>query len=211
MENTPFKARERALLLGLMTLGGSASNPELRAHIGDALDGEPRRRANGLGLVTSQMAGRSFHHKLTEDGWTWCVVELAGPAPENSGPLGRTLYGVLGIIKGYLDATDMSLTDFVDKAAGSDIAITEDLDQAIRDAYWKLAREPQDWVLLTRLRAQLGDAPREKVDEALRRMEQLQDVHLVPEADQKSLTDQDRKAAVVVGGVSKHLLAVEAR
>lgn len=207
MEKTAFSTRERALLLGLMTLGGSASNPELRDHLGDALDGEPRRRANELGLVSSRRAGRAYHHTLTDEGWAWCVRELGGSAPERGGSLGRTLYGVLGLIKGYLDATDSSLGEFVVKARES----TNDLTTTIRDAYRHLAREPQDWVLLTELRAQLGNTPREKVDEALRQMERLPDVHLAPEADQKTLTDEDRDAAVLVGGVSKHLLAIEAR
>ncbi|MFB4284185.1 hypothetical protein ACBJ59_53475 [Nonomuraea sp. MTCD27] len=211
MENTAFGTRERALLLGLMTLGGTASNPELRAHVGDALDGEPRRRVNKRALVASEKLGRSYHHTLTEDGWAWCVAELEGSAPERGGSLGRTLYGVLRVIKGYLDATDLSLAEFVVKAREGGAAASGDLTKAIRDAYWHLVREPQDWVLLTQLRAQLGDASREEVDEALRQLEQLPDVHLVPEADQKTLTDEDRKAAVVIGGVSKHLLAMEAR
>ncbi|MGR6915518.1 hypothetical protein ACU635_14845 [[Actinomadura] parvosata] len=211
MENTAFGTRERALLLGLMTLGGTASNPELRAHIGNVLDGEPRRRMNKSGLVTSEKAGRAYHHTLTEEGWAWCVTELEGSAPERGGSLGRTLYGVLRVIKGYLDAADLSLAEFVVKARGSEAAASGDLAEAIRDAYWRLAREPQDWVLLTRLRARLGDASREAVDEALRQLERLPDVHLVPEADQKILTDEDREAAVLIGGVSKHLLAIEAR
>ncbi|NRQ39419.1 hypothetical protein HII36_47485 [Nonomuraea sp. NN258] len=211
MENFAFGTRERALLLGLMTLGGSASNPGLRDHIGDALDGEPRRRMNKLGLVTSEKAGRAYQHTLTEDGWAWCVVELAGTAPERGGSLGRTLYGVLGVIKGYLDAADLSLAEFVVKAREAGGAAPEDLTGAVRDAYWKLAREPQEWVLLTRLRAHLGGAARDDVDEALRHLERMPDVHLAPEADQKTLTDEDRDAAVLVGGVSKHLLAIEAR
>ncbi|MEV6032921.1 hypothetical protein AB0L65_17315 [Nonomuraea sp. NPDC052116] len=211
MKNTAFGTRERALLLGLMTLGGTASNPELLAHVGDKLDGEPRRRVNKLGLVTSEKPGRSYHHTLTEDGWAWCVTELEGSAPERGGSLGRTLYGVLRMIKGYLDAADLSLAEFVVKAREGGATAPDDPTKAIRDAYWHLAREPQDWVLLTRLRAQLGDVPREEVDEALRQLERLPDVHLVPEADQKTLTDEDRESAVVVGGVSKHLLAIEAR
>jgi hypothetical protein len=187
---------------------------------------------NTLGLVTSDKQGRAYHHTLTDHGWAWCVTELAGTAPDRGGSLGRTLYGVLGLIKGYLDAADLSLADFVvtartdDAAAdgpalagtadGAGLAGTARADGAglagtIREAYWLLAREPQDWVLLTRLRPLLGDAPADEVDEALRRMELLPDVHLVPEADQKTLTDDDRKAAVLVNGVSKHLLAIEAR
>ncbi|WP_113705400.1 hypothetical protein [Nonomuraea lactucae] len=212
MENTALRPRERALLLGLMTLGGSASNLELRDHVGDALDGEPRRRLNRLGLVESDKPGRTYHHTLTEGGWTWCVAELAGTAPAaRSGPLARTLYGVLGLLKGYLDATDLSLAEFVVTARTDGTAKAVPLTQAIRDAYWRLAREPQDWVLLTRLRPLLGNVPPDEVDEALRRLELLPDVHLAPEADQKTLTDDDREAAVLVSGVSKHLLAIEAR
>ncbi|MER7368969.1 hypothetical protein [Nonomuraea wenchangensis] len=212
MKNTGFGTRERAVLLGLMTLGGTASNAELKAHVGCTLDGQPRHRLNRSGLVTSEKPGRSYHHTLTDDGWAWCVTELDGSAPDRGGSLGRTLYGVLHLLKGYLDAADLSLAEFVVKAgeAGAAVAPAE-LPEAIRDAYWRLAREPQDWVLLTRLRAELGDIPREAVDEALRRLERLPDVHLAPEADQKRLTDEDRNAAVLVGGVSKHLLAMEAR
>lgn len=209
MTTTALGTRERALLLGLMTLGGSASNTELKDRIGYALDGPARRRVNGLGLVTSDRQDRTYHHTLTDDGWGWCVDELEGAAPARGGSLGRTLYQVLGLLKSYLDATDLSLAEFVMKSRTP--SHDNDLAGTIREAYWRLAREPQDWVLLTRLRPHLGGAPREAVDETLRQMERLPDVHLVPEADQKTLTDADREAAVVVSGVSKHLLAIEAR
>lgn len=291
MVNVALTPRERALMLALMTLGGSASNPELDRRLGDTLDGAPRRRLNSSGLVTSEKQGRAYHHTLTEDGWAWCVAELSGTAPARGGAsLARALYGVLDMIKAYLDATDLSLAEFVvtarekgtptgpstdvfadssatpptvapsavpaanpsaassagsltaspadalaDSSAVSLVgavatpsavsaadgalaapsavppATSADLEAAIREAYWRLAREPQDWVRLTALRPLLGDAPREQVDEALRRLERRPDVHLVPEADQKTLTDADRQAAVLVSGVSKHLLAIDAR
>ncbi|GAA0961160.1 hypothetical protein [Actinocorallia libanotica] len=286
MENTAFGTRERALLLGLMTLGGEASNPELRDHIGDALDGAARRKALSLGLVEGEKRGRSFHHKLTDKGWAWCVAELSNTPPARGGSFARTLYAVLATLDGYLDATDLSLGEFIttsrkataaplpadpeaddalgalaaggtdvaassssglaalafdaSAASGTDLAASTatvsaavstaavgavastaavgtaaegagtDLADLVREAYWRLAREPQDWVSLTRLRPLLGNASRQEVDETLRRMERLPDVHLVPEADQKTLTGDDRAAAVLVGGVSKHLLAIEA-
>ncbi|TDC06635.1 hypothetical protein E1267_15650 [Nonomuraea longispora] len=211
MDDTTFGAPERASLLGLMTLGGAASNPELKEHVGTTLNGKARLLLNQRGLVTSGKQGRAYHHTLTDKGWAWCVAELTGTAPARSGSIGRTLYGVLGLIKGYLDAADLSLADFVVTAREPAVTGGDDLAGTIREAYWRLAREPQDWVLLTRLRPLLGDAPTDEVDETLRRMELLPDVHLVPQADQKTLTDDDRKAAVLVNGVSKHLLAIEAR
>ncbi|RCG30023.1 hypothetical protein DQ384_17860 [Sphaerisporangium album] len=213
MAETASGTRERALLLGLMTLGGSASNPQLKERFGDALDGEARRRVNKRGLVESSKIDRAFHHTLTDEGWAWCVAQLEDTAPARAGSFARTLYSVLGLIKGYLDAADMSLADFVVTARTShaESAALDDLTETIRNAYWQLARQPQDWVLLTKLRPLLGDSPRDEVDKALQMMERLPDVHLVPEADQKMLTDGDRKAAVLVSGVSKHLLAIEVR
>jgi hypothetical protein len=50
------------------------------------------------------------------------------------------------------------------------------------------------------------DAPRHLVDDVLRELERRPDVNLVPESNQKTLTQQDRDAAVVIGGQDKHLL-----
>jgi hypothetical protein len=209
MDKNTFGTRERALLLALMAGGGTASNPELRARVGDAIDGAPRRRFNELHLVVSEKEGRAFRHELTEEGWAWCVAELSGTSPARGGPAWRTLYTVLGLLGDYLEAADISLGDLVLTARAS--KDETDLSERIRDAYWKVAAKPQEWVLLTRVRPLLGGVSRADVDEALRRMEQLPDVHLAPEADQKTLLGEDREAAVSVGGVKKHLLAIEAR
>ncbi|RBQ17196.1 hypothetical protein DP939_26900 [Spongiactinospora rosea] len=196
-----------------MTLGGSASNTELSDHVANTLVGKPRTRMNEFGLVESEKRGQTFHHTLTDKGWARCAAELDGSAPPRQGPLGRVLYGVLGVIKGYLDVRDTSLAEFVVIARGESAPepASADLTQSIRDAYWRLAREPQDWVLLTELRPLLGDAPRDQVDEALRLLGQVSGVHFTPEADQKTLSEDDRRAAVFIGGESKHLLAIEAR
>ncbi len=225
MEHIEFGTRERALLLTLMTLGGSASNPELKEHLKDTLDGEPRRRMNELGLVTS-VKQRAFHHELTEAGWAWCVGELSASAPSRAGSLGRSLYCVLPMIRDFLNRADISLAEFavargvvppassegeVAPVHGSRDADEADLETRIRGAYWSLAKAPQDWVLLTAVRSLLGNAPRAEVDAVLKRMERLSDVHIAPEADQKTLTETDREAAVRIGGTSKHLLSIEAR
>ncbi|GAB3277794.1 hypothetical protein GCM10027589_03710 [Actinocorallia lasiicapitis] len=209
MDKNTFGTRERSLLLALMALGGTASNPELRALIGDAIDGAPRRRFNELHLVRSEKEGRAFRHELTDEGWAWCAAELSGIAPDRGGSLGKALYVVLELLRDYLDAADLSLGDLVLTARGP--REEADLPALIRDAYWQVAAKPREWVLLTRLRPLLTAVPRTEIDDALRVMEQLPDVHLVPEADQKTLLDEDREAAVSVGGVKKHLLAIEAR
>ncbi|GAB1824641.1 hypothetical protein [Herbidospora sp. RD11066] len=211
MGNIALSTKERALLLGLMTLGGTASNPELKAHIGDTLDGAPRLRLNKLSLVESVRPGRAFVHTMTENGWAWCVDELSADAPERAGsPLARVLYSLLGVLNGYLDAADLSLAEFVGTALGEPTGSLEDTAAAIRDAYWKLAREPQDWVRLTLMRPLLGGIPVQQVDDMLRELARTAQIVLIPQADQKTLTDDDRRAAVYVGGVDKHLIAIEA-
>jgi hypothetical protein len=85
-----------------------------------------------------------------------------------------------------------------------------DLESRIRSAYTKLAAAPGAWVSLTRLRPLLDDVPRQYVDEALILIERSPDVTLVPESNQKTLTQQDREAAVIIGGQNKHLLWIGA-
>ncbi|OPG11415.1 hypothetical protein [Microbispora sp. GKU 823] len=87
---------------------------------------------------------------------------------------------------------------------------SDDVETMIRKAYAQLADKPNAWVSLTRLRPLLGDAPRAEVDAVLRHMIGLPDVRLVPESNQKMLTDEDRGAAVVIGDQAKHLILIGA-
>jgi hypothetical protein len=81
----------------------------------------------------------------------------------------------------------------------------------IRRAYWVLARAPQDWVSLDALRVHLWDVDAAAVDAAFAEMARMEDVHLVPQADQKNLTAEARAAAVYIGGTDHHMIALEAR
>lgn len=85
------------------------------------------------------------------------------------------------------------------------------LERDIRRAYWVLAQgRPQTWVKLTDLRNMLDEHDTD-VDNTLRTMMlRFDGVHLVPEADQKHLTREDRERAVLIGGVPNHLIAIEA-
>lgn len=63
-------------------------------------------------------------------------------------------------------------------------------------------------VSLTTLRRSLAHYPRDLVDAALYQLADQDDVLLWAEADQKRLTDQDRDAALVLGGTARHLLLI---
>ncbi|MFF4127137.1 hypothetical protein ACFYYP_26735 [Microbispora rosea] len=90
------------------------------------------------------------------------------------------------------------------------VPASEDVETLIRKAYAQLADRPNAWVSLTRLRPLLGHAPRDVVDAALRHMIGLPDVRLVPWENQKTLTQADQEAAVVVGDQPKHRIWIGA-
>ncbi|GHE31457.1 hypothetical protein GCM10017673_37740 [Streptosporangium violaceochromogenes] len=88
------------------------------------------------------------------------------------------------------------------------------LETDIRLAYHRLAPEPGQWVSLRSLRELLGDTGedpqrRREVDEMLISMNRrAPDVNFVPDSNQKTLTPQDRAAAVHFGDQDKHLLSI---
>ncbi|MBO4273959.1 hypothetical protein [Microbispora triticiradicis] len=86
----------------------------------------------------------------------------------------------------------------------------DDIETKIRKAYAQLADKPNAWVSLTLLRPRLGDAPRDRVDATLRQMIAHPDVHIVPWENQKTLTQADRDAAVIIGDQPKHRILIGA-
>lgn len=90
----------------------------------------------------------------------------------------------------------------------------------IRAAYRRViaqqGKRPGDWVMLTDLRPDVG-GHRPHVDAALVRMGRgdyrgprgYNDVSIVPESNQKTLTAYDRAAAVRIGNQDNHLIAIE--
>lgn len=116
-------------------------------------------------------------------------------------------------------ANDPRLSDAMFRAV-SDLREAPELrtadapEEQIRTAYAQLTatREPGSfnrWVKLSELRPLLAGATREEVDAELDRMIERPDVHLMAELNQRTLTDEDRAAAVDVGGEPRHLLMID--
>lgn len=83
------------------------------------------------------------------------------------------------------------------------------LEQQIKRAYDDVAPEAGDWVNLADIRERLPKSfSRQQVDEALRGLEQLRSVNIVPQANQKALSQRTRDAAVVIGGEPKQFIAM---
>jgi hypothetical protein len=197
---------ERAVLLVLMAESRPVPNPDLIA-LGPKLDKPARDKLNKLGLIESDRIGNRFVHELTDRGWHLCREILsAGPPPRSTGPA-KTLYTVLGALGRYLDGADLSLADVFGYT--THVTTTATVDDRIRDAYAKLAPRPGGWVSLTHLRSEIADAPRADVDAALHTLYRLPGVSLIPEENQKVLSDAQREAAILIGNQHKHLIAIE--
>ncbi|KAA2261839.1 hypothetical protein F0L68_15060 [Solihabitans fulvus] len=192
--------RERAVLLVLMAEGRELTNRELHELAGLRLDGEPRKRLNALGLVNSAWNGRAYVHELTDSGAVWCSAELHGSRPVRSGYAGGALYAVLAGLRRYLDDTGLALAD----------VFQANVESQVESAYAELTDGRGGTVRLAVLRDRLAGVPRNDVDRALRALSRREGVHMRAEADQKTLTERDREAAVVWGGTARHLLVMEA-
>ncbi|HZY33196.1 MAG TPA: hypothetical protein VFE75_05490 [Rhodanobacter sp.] len=92
--------------------------------------------------------------------------------------------------------------------------VAKALDERVRDAYYELATptadDPEPMVSLARLRRALPDVPRDELDGALKRIAR-EEGNLIPEANQKMLTQEERDAAIQHGGQEKHLVTMRHR
>jgi hypothetical protein len=206
MPNRPPKPSEIAVMLALMAQATEVDNTELQARYGFSLTGEARRYLNDEKLVASRKAGRSFRHELTDTGWARCREELAAPTPPRAGAAGAALSAVLHGLDRYLNRAQLSLADVF---CPDQSTVDDEPEAVVRAAYAGAPRRPGGWVGLTELRARLGSMPRAVVDDTLIRMNRMPGVNLLPEENQKVLTDADRDAAVTLHGRPYHFLWIE--
>ena len=200
---------ESALLIVLMAEAREISNTELQERYNVDLTGASRRKLNGLRYVASRKVGRAFVHQLDDSGWVRVHEELNFDSPR-ARALGAALFALHGNLRDrVLPRLDRSFGEMFSRA--DDVTVQDekgDLEERIREAYASLAREPGGWVNLARLRPLFGDVDRVELDEALRQLNRARDVNIVPESNQKTLTDIEIGAAVRIGGQDKHLLAI---
>ena len=215
MSADDLTAGEILVLLALMAESRPVPNPELKK-LGPELQAQSRTKLNRLGLVETDTGSRPYTHVLTDRGWARCHREIGGEAPPKAGPHGRTLYTMLAALRRYFDRADLRPADVFLPAgttagpAPADTADAESIEDRVRAAYARLADRPGAWVSLTDLREVLADVERTELDRELARMYRLPDIVLVPEENQKTLTEQDRAAAVVIGYRDNHVIAIEA-
>lgn len=199
MPDDQLTLRERCVLFVLMAEARELTNAEMHAVAGVKLDGRERRRLNDLGLVDSEKVKGAYQHVLTDAGAVWCGEELAHDRPAHSGSAGGALYAILSGLRRYLDDTGHPLADI----------FRPDVPGQVEAAYAELTRGSGKPVRLAVLRERLDGVPKDDVDRAIELLSHREGVHVRAEADQKTLTDEDRAAAVVLGGTPRHLFMIE--
>jgi hypothetical protein len=194
---------EQAVLLVLMAEARPVRNPDL-AILGPKLDKDKRERLIQLDLVVVTTVGRVMELELTDKGWATCARLIGADTPARPSGQGKALYTVLRALRRYFDRDDLAPADVF-----FPLDDEVDVEAQVRAAYVRLAATAGGWVDLVRLRAELADVTRPELDAALTRMYRTPGVSLIPEENQKTLTAEDRSAAVEIGDQPKHLIAIE--
>jgi len=192
-------------LVVLMAEARPLSNPEMKELAGFDLTGTDRAKLNDLGLISSAKQGRSFVHELSDAGWRRIGELFQIDAIRGIGPTRGALKVLLSALDRGFRRQHKAVGDFFYSGALS----TPDLEQEIRLAYKGTAKSPGEWVRLSLIRAALASASRAEVDATLTRMATQADVRIIPIANLKSLSQEDKSAAVELGGEFKHAMAIE--
>jgi hypothetical protein len=200
---------ERAALLALMAEAREMSYSFLTNSIKVGLKMGSRLKLANLGLINVRK-DRYLQLELSERGWKWCVDELSQSPPPKAGSMGGALYAILNALGRSLPRHELGLADLFGDAGHEVVAppSADAIEERIRSAYGELARSPGLSVRLADLRAKLSAFDRVLVDEVLVRLSLADDVRVTPEANQKTLTREDRDAAVIIGNRDRHLIAI---
>jgi hypothetical protein len=220
------------VLFVLMAEADALTNKEIKER-GPELRADSRRKLNTLGLIDSDTSKVPHRHSLSDRGWAQANDLLGAQPPAGTTPQGKALFTVLAGLGRHFARKDLRLADvFVPAGETSAPAIEEvavvegesvqttpissktndvarDVEARVIEAYRSLATKPGAWVSLRRLRPALSEVDRSVLDAALTSLYTRPGITLIPEENQKSLTPDDRAAAVSIGGQNKHLISME--
>ncbi|WP_043687073.1 hypothetical protein [Streptomyces xylophagus] len=198
---TELTVRDHASLFALMVVARPVTNRELRELAGLEITAAVRRRVNeDAERIVTRKHGAVNTHQLTSAGRTWCEAALVAGRPDGAKFPAGVLYAVLDNVGQYLARSGTKFGEF----------FQPDVEDWIRAVYTELTvrRKPGSWVRLSALRPWLENLPRGAVDAELDRMIEQPDVQLMGELNQRTLSDEDRGAAVDIGGEPRHLLRI---
>ena len=201
---------ESAILVVLMSENRDIRNPDLKGHFGFELKKPSRDKLNRLNYVETRVDGGVMVHRLGDAAWDRFrePLNFDGARPR---AFGVALGSLLAAVQRDLDRNNRSLAmafapELAEPAPRHKAEV--ELTERIREAYAAIAGAPRAWVSIADIRRKLSDLSRVNVDAALRRLEQAPDVNIVPESNQKALSEEDRRAAVIIGDQAKHFVAI---
>lgn len=216
MSDDKLKLVETCALLILLKEGQEIANADLKNERGLELKRESRERLVRLGLVDVRKEGQRLFLNLSENGWRKALDVIGCEPPPRSGFAGATIYAQADALRYYLQSSGLALSDFYvpqgDMQPATETVVeltTDDVIAQIRKAYDGVAQAPGDAVKLVRIRAALPDIGTADLDEALTVMNRGAGVRVFAEANQKTLTDAERAAAVTIGNQDKHLIVIK--
>jgi hypothetical protein len=212
MSDLEFSVPEFNLLLSLVHLRGSGSTAKVKLAFGTY---EPKKdEKDGLsekGLITVTKVGRSQVWELTDAGWRSARELLAEPAPAKiTNRTARVLWAIIRDFSAHMERNKIELADvYPDEPV--DEPEPESLGDRILASYRELSGDPANWVPLLALRERLDGVDRSEVDKSLVELHAAREIELIPESNQKTLSDDDREAAIWLGGEFRHLIGIEVR
>ena len=143
------------------------------------------------GLIAERKQGRGIWLEVTERGWAWASDHLGADLPSGSTAGCGVLQNWLSRIKLFLDAKGFALADLLAPPAASAVPLPD----RIRAAYLACTGGALNQrVFLKSLRENLGDVPREALDDALRAMHGHDGAQLSGTDNPRELTLADRAA-----------------
>jgi hypothetical protein len=220
-KKTGYDLNQRTAMLALMVAARDLNNNELTEMTGSSLTGQKTKRLVDDKLIETDTKARPQVHTLTDDGWAWCANALAQGPEGASGSAEKTLYTILAGVHRYLERTGLKPADvFVadpsappaakaPKPKAATKAAKPSAESLIRSAYRLLCREPRGLVSLTELRPLVTGYTEKQVDAALVKMNLQPGVSIIPQSNQKVLTDADRAAMVRIGNEDRLLLRID--
>ncbi|MFC4071304.1 hypothetical protein [Actinoplanes subglobosus] len=220
MTEIKLSVPERMLLFILMVRNEELSNPQIEKEYAPGLKlvGKDRTKLQEAKLIESRRGVRgAYFFTLADGGWRWCREELQNRAvPAGAGSAGQALYALFSGLEGYLSRTGRTLQQLFGGLPEADGKVSaavpaDEIEKLIRRSYRLVAENPGDWIRLADLRHALDGLDRAQVDGVLRLMTRLPGVRIEEETNQKTLSPQDRAAAVLIGNREQHLLSIEDR
>lgn len=200
--------KEKSVLVILMAEGREIPNTLLTQYRTE-LDKASRDKLERLGLATVRKENGRIYLDLTDQAWKEWVTWFDGEVPERSGAPAGALYALLGVVKRHLDRTNIPVSElFAPEERPAPMPAAE-IEARVRAAYASLTREGGGWVGLADLRERLGGIDRTEVDAVLVAMNRTRPVRIVPESNQKALTQRERDAAVIIGNQRRHTITIE--